>query len=277
MYLFRNSALIQNTTGIKQVLNRGFAYGDGLFETMFYWEQKLWFAEDHIARMHSGMQTLQMIAPDRLNEDTLCNRIEKLQKINKIQLDKPLRVRIHLIRQTGGLYTPTTLHSDLYLSISGWKAPGRYVKDRVLTSDKIRLSRSIFSMHKTCNALPYVLAGLEAKQLEADDLILRGPDDCIAECCSSNIFWMKDHKLYTPSLESGCIDGVMRKQALAYAHETGLQVEEGLFPLSDLRQADYVFTTSVAGIFAIAQWENKEFPDYLPKGFDQLHPLQAQS
>jgi 4-amino-4-deoxychorismate lyase len=277
MYLFRNSALLQNTTGIKQVLNRGFTYGDGLFETMFYWEEKLWFADDHLARLHSGMQTLQMIPPDHLNEDTLKNRIEKLQKINRIQLNKPLRVRVQLIRQTGGLYTPTTLHSDIYLSIGGWKAPGRYVKDRVLTSEKIQLARSIFSHHKTCNSLPYVLAGLEAKHREADDLILQGPGGCVAECCASNIFWMRNHTLYTPSLESGCIDGVMRKQALAFAREQGMEVVEGLFPLADLRNADYLFSTSLAGVFSIAQWENKEYPDYLPKGFDQLHPLQAQT
>jgi len=68
------------------------------------------------------------------------------------------------------------------------------------------------SAFKTLNALPYVLAGNYRKQLGVDEVILLDTHGHLAECVASNLFWLKDGMLYTPSLNTGCIGGIIRQQ-----------------------------------------------------------------
>ena len=67
----------------------------------------------------------------------------------------------------------------------------------------------------------------------------------ICECSSSNIFWVKDGMLYTPSLESGILAGTTRDSIIQLWHGG---VTEGVFSIDDLKNADEVFVTNVVWI-----------------------------
>jgi branched-chain amino acid aminotransferase/4-amino-4-deoxychorismate lyase len=135
------------------------------------------------------------------------------------------------------------------------------VKEQAFFYDAVPLSFSVISAFKTCNALPYVLAAIAKTRAEADDMILLDVNGNVSECIASNLFWMKGKTVYTPSLLSGCIEGVMRKMLIKGLEAAGYTIEEGLFPKETLLQADCVFCCNVAGLQFIRQVEQVRFTD----------------
>jgi branched-chain amino acid aminotransferase/4-amino-4-deoxychorismate lyase len=135
------------------------------------------------------------------------------------------------------------------------------VKERAFFYDAVPLSFSDISPFKTCNALPYVLAAIAKTSREADDMVLLNVNGKVSECIASNLFWMKQNIVYTSSLQSGCIDGVMRKILIKGLSAVGYIIEEGLFSKETLLQADCVFCCNVAGLQFIEQIEQVRFPN----------------
>ena len=81
----------------------------------------------------------------------------------------------------------------------------------------------------------------------------------IAECCASNIFWIKGNQVFTPSLESGCIAGIMREYCLQVFASSSIKIHQVLSPLDEILKADSVFKTNVTGIYQIASIDGNAF------------------
>ncbi|MBO0933522.1 aminotransferase class IV [Fibrella aquatilis] len=228
-----------------QATNRAFQYGDGLFETIRYEGGKLWFWPDHFDRLTRGMVALQLapVTPFALDE-LQATALDLIQQ-NGLS-DGPARLKLQVWRQPGGLYTPTTHAADWLLTAQPTEPFGITSKARLGIFRDVRLSPSSISAFKTLNALPYVLAGLFRQQHHYDEAILLDIHGHVAECVASSVFWLKDHQLYTPSLETGCIDGIVRRQLMR-----NHSVQEGLFLPEALADADAVFCANVNGIQAL--------------------------
>lgn len=97
---------------------------------------------------------------------------------------------------------------------------------------------------KTGNYLDHVMAFREALAHNCQEALLLNHRKQVAECTTSNIFWVTRGKLHTPSLRSGILKGVTRQIVFYLAEQQGIVCEEGLFPLEELVQADEVFITS---------------------------------
>ena len=102
------------------------------------------------------------------------------------------------------------------------------------------------------------MAGVFKKEQDADDVILLDTAGNVSECLNSNIFWIKGDFIFTPSLFTACIDGVMRKQIIQKLGVRSLAVIEGEFPPKDLMEADFAFTSNIAGLIPILSIEGKE-------------------
>jgi len=97
---------------------------------------------------------------------------------------------------------------------------------------------------KSHNYLNNALAKQEVgARLDVEGLFLTH-DGYLAEGIVSNLFWLKDDCLYTPSLDTGILDGVTRQHVLALARRIGLSITEGRFRPEALREADEVFVTN---------------------------------
>src|SRR5690606_1335213 len=123
----------------------------------------------------------------------------------------------------------------------------------------IRLSYSALSSLKTCSALPYVLAGIEKKSRNLDEILILDGQNRLAECSSSNLFWLKNGNIYTPSLESGCIAGVMRRHILHQARQSRIEIQEVLENPETLLTADQVFCCNVTGVYLFEKFEQTRF------------------
>ncbi|WP_028980967.1 aminotransferase class IV [Sporocytophaga myxococcoides] len=244
--------------------NRAFLYGDGIFETIKLQNKNLLFWEDHYNRMVNGAKALSLDC-SKITEDNLRDSIINLAEQNSLPI---ARIRIQLWRAPGGLFTPTD-NSVQYLINASEFTVAPSLKRSCFFFEEVPLAYSSISRYKTCNALPYILASIKRKELEADEMILFNTDGFVSECTASNIFWLKGETLCTPSLETGCIEGIVRKQILAYARQHHIKVVEGQYFKEELLHADFVFTTNTAGISQLACIEGKQFKEKHPL-YDQL-------
>jgi 4-amino-4-deoxychorismate lyase len=222
--------------------DRAFQYGDGLFETLRYENSHVWFWPDHYDRLTAGMAALGLDVPSGFGADTLHRQLLTLIGQNGLA-SGPARLKIQVWRQTGGLYTPTTRTANWLLTAQSGQPFGITQKSHLGTFDQVRLSASSVSRFKTLNALPYVLAGLYKQQHGFDDVLLLDQRGCVAECVASSLFWQTGGHWHTPSLETGCIDGIVRRQLLRTC-----PVREGLFLPDELDQAETIFCANVNGI-----------------------------
>lgn len=237
-----------------QLLERGFNYGDGLFETIIVKNTIPRFLDFHISRLKKGMQALSM--EDSLQESSLIKYINLLIEIGNLK--DTGRIKLLVWRSSGGLYTPETTSTEMLL----FTAPNTRRESIIHNSDiakKINLHHSPISEFKTISALPYVLAGIEKKERKLDEIILLDNFQNISECSSSNLFWIKNDIFYTPSLNTGCIAGVMRRHILHQARLSGRQIFEVMEQASALATADQVFCCNVTGVYVFENFRGKKY------------------
>jgi branched-subunit amino acid aminotransferase/4-amino-4-deoxychorismate lyase len=233
--------------------NRGFLFGDGLFETMVYWQGKLRFSNSHFSRLNEGMRVLGLSGHNLSTVDQL----ETL--LNEIWGDKKsLRVRWNVYRSGMGKYTPEVNQVLESLQVQSFH-PAPKLKKSAFFSQEIHIQKSPWSHCKTLNALQYVMANMERKNRGYDEIILTTPEGIISEAGSSNLFWIKNGQYFSPSLDAGCISGIGREQVLFYLKENQIPFSEGFFSKENLISADQILTSNVTGISYIESVENKRF------------------
>ena len=128
------------------------------------------------------------------------------------------------------------------------------------TYNELRRCRNQLSQIKTTNSIPNVLAGIYKDENNLDECIMLNDLGRITEAISSNIFLYKNHNIYTPALDEGCMDGVMRRQILKVAGEMNINIFEGMLNGSMLLQADEMFlTNAIRGIQWVGSYRQKRY------------------
>lgn len=251
MFLVYNSDILAHTDYQIFANDRAFQYGDGLFETIRYERSQVWFWPDHYARLTAGMKALHLTFADGLSEAVIYQQIIDLLKANHL-IDQPVRIKIQVWRQTGGLYTPITNYANILITAQPGQPFAISERAAVGIYADIRLHASPYSAFKTLSSLPYVMAGIAKKERSLDDVILLNvnSEDYLAECLASNLFWFDKGVLYTPDIGTGCIEGILRQQILRRATAVGQSVNIGFHRLGSLSSAEAVFCCNVNGI----QW-----------------------
>ena len=122
-----------------------------------------------------------------------------------------------------------------------------------------RKSIDKFSNLKSANYLPYVMAAIWAKETKLDDALVVNQHERICDATIANIFWVMDEKIFTPSLNEGCVAGVMRKKILELpSPNSGFLVQESVLTENILLQADEVFlTNAITGIRWVKECRGK--------------------
>lgn len=252
--------------------NRAFLYGDGLFETMRVHRGRLLWAEAHAARLQQGLQALSLVLDQGpVTADWLQEQAVQAQPD---QSAANYRVRGTFFRRGGGLYTPQEQGCAYHFESRALAADPYPFPDQGLQlgiAQSIQLPTNSLSPHKTLNALPYVLAGIEKTQRGWQDILLLNTNGHLAEAQAANLFVVQGETIYTPALDQGCIAGVLRQQVLAACQALGWAVVEAVLPLSMLAQAQELWlTNAIQGIAWAAHVEGYS-PVYSPSRALILH------
>ena len=241
--------------------NRAFRYGDGLFESMRFFDGHIPFLNQHITRLYKGMKILGYHSCDCLREEKARAMITALCHRNKI-FDSA-RIRITVYREDGGLYAPDNDYFDFIIEATQCHDMEFTLNKRGLIlgiSKEYQKPLNQFSEIKTMNALLQVMAAREARENNWDDALLVNEKGSIAEAAASNLFIIKDNVIYTPPIEDGAMDGIMRQQIAHIVKQTDYQLRVQSLKTVDIKTADEIFlTNAVKGIVWVVGFENKRY------------------
>ena len=263
-YLSYNGKIIEEGEFSIASNNRALQYGDGIFETMHASGSKVLFFYDHLERLIRSMKILKMEVPVKFTVDTMGLQKEISKLLIKNKLFKGSRVRMSVIRQSGGFYAPTTNETDYMIQCSSlptdsyeFNAKGLYVD----LYDEIPKPINYLSRLKTISSMIFVMAGVYKIENQLDECILINTKGNIIEGISSNIFIVKENSIYTPSLREGCLAGIMRQKVIEIARKMGLTVQdEAVMKIEDLMAADEIFfTNAVNGIRWVMGFKQRRY------------------
>ena len=242
--VFLNDKVVEETEGLLSTLDRGFLYGDGLFETLRTYDKKPFLLEDHVARLSNSAQYFDI--PFRYTSQQIRQIIEHLLTGNNL---KDAYIRMTLSRGPGfngliptGTCTPTfAVHTKPLPAY-----PASLYKTGVsLIISRIRRSATCpISCHKTLNFLTNYLIKREAAEKGAHDALVLNTDNHIAECAVSNIFVVEKNAVITPSLKANVLPGITRKIVLELCKENSIHASEELFGVERILGASEVFITN---------------------------------
>ncbi|MDR7319609.1 aminodeoxychorismate lyase [Brevibacillus nitrificans] len=242
MRVYVNGTVLPAEQASVSVLDHGFLYGIGLFETLRVYDRRLFLWEAHYARLCSGLLAVR-ITPAWTSEE-LAEAVMKTVDANGLR-DAYIRLSVTAGPEGVGLVADGYSRPSLFI----FAKPVAPLADPPLPKrlQTLSLARQTAEGHqrfKSHNYLNNALAKQEVgARLDVEGLFLTH-DGYLAEGIVSNLFWVKEGCLFTPSLETGILDGVTRQHVLLLAKRMGMSVEEGKYRSEVLREAEEVFVTN---------------------------------
>lgn len=256
-----NNELVPADMPVFTAANRGFRYGDGLFESMRMMNGKLKFADLHADRIQRGMKALKIDGYSQLDAAFLQQKVEELSRVNK--LGPNARARLVVYRDAEGLYNPSGNQLGFVLECAKLESNVYEFNPKGLLIDvftEVNKSFGALSSYKTCNALVYVLAGVYKNQQQLDEVLILNQDGFLCEAMSSNLFVVYQNQIYTPALSEGCIAGVMRHVVISLAKKLNLDIVEAQINPAILAEADEIFLTNASrGIQWVMGYNRKRY------------------
>jgi aminodeoxychorismate lyase len=256
MKVVLNGQLVPEKEAVVSAFDRGFLYGDGLFETLRLYRGRPFRWVQHLERLQRGASLLNLPLPF---EPTALRRLVDDLVIENRMPNAVLRIAVS--RGVGprgyspkGAGPPTLVMSLHPAPILDPANPPRW-----------RLMRSSFSVPagnqlaaaKHTSRLVHVLARAEAEAKGFDEALLLNSAGEVAEAASSNLFWIERGSLCTPPLSSGALDGVTRAVIFELSAAQGLPTQERPITPEELRAAEAVFLTqSVWEIVSVHSIDN---------------------
>ena len=258
-YAYIKDKFVDKDQPIISVEERGFRFGDGVFETIRIHDGILYQWELHLERLESGLEALKI----PFDTEPLHALSAELIYMNNIP-DGILRLSISRgIGSKGYLptasITPTLVIETIEIlglprgAVSCWTSQVEKISPRALPVN-----------NKLMQGMNSILARMEAQEHECFDALQCNAAGEIVETSSGNIFWVKDNILHTPSLSCGAVAGTTRA---AIIRLSPLKVKEGRFPLAELEKAEAVFITNVS-------WGAQPVGSLQPQGW-QWNSLEA--
>lgn len=259
-----NGTLVENLTDKLSLENRGYKFGDALFETLKVVHNNILFWEDHYFRLMASMRILRMEIPMSFTMEFLESEILKTIEANRLATS-PVRVRLNIDRGAGGKYLPggkainysivtERLKDDLY-ALSGHLD---YTVD--LFKDHF-VAPGLLSTLKTNNKIINVLGSIYAQDNGLDNCLLLNTNKNVAEALNGNLFLVTGTTIKTPPLADGCLKGIMRKQVMdLIKNSDGYNILEASVSAFELQKADELFLTNVIqGIQPITAYRKKTY------------------
>ena len=238
--------------------NRGFKYGDAIFETVKVINKKVVFWEDHYFRLLASMRMLRMKIPMNFTLEFLEQEI--LKTIEVLDDSISFRVRLNIYRGDGGLYTPLNNNINYFIDVkqNTFQTKDKYHLD--LYKDFYNFS-GLLSTIKTNNRMVNTLASIFADENDLDNCILLNERKGVVEVANGNIFIVKGKVIKTPALTEGCIKGIIRNKVIDILNKNNeFTIEETTISPFEIQKSDEVFiTNAIIGIQSVTNYRKKVF------------------
>lgn len=236
--------------------DRGLLLGDGLFETLLSVDGRLEDFHRHLARMVRGCAVLGIEPPA-----ADAARAAATSALQSAGLGAGrAAVRLTLTGGSGrGLDRPTPASSRLIASASASAESQAPVS--LATTGIRRNQTSPLSRLKTLSYLDNVLARRQARSAGAEEALMLNGQGELACAAAANVFWISGGRLFTPALDCGVLDGIMRRRVIDRARAMDVETVEVAAGLDALADAEGVFlTNSLIGVRHVSSLDGRALP-----------------
>ena len=242
------------------VFDHGFLYGDGIYETMRAYKGTVFMSERHLQRLGRSASLLKLKIPEKKH---IMHSVHETMDANKLS-DAYIRITVSRGKGPVGLDPALCKETSFVVFAEEFrKYPEIYYRDGVsliIAKTRRNFIGALDPRIKSLNFLNNILAKIEAKDREAYEAVMLNPQGFLAEGTISNIFFVKDGRLCTPSVEAGILDGITRGLVINLAKKNGIKVKEGLFGPEDILDATEVFfSNTTSEVMPVSMVENKVY------------------
>ena len=269
---FLNGKFVPLVNAKVSILDRGFLYGDGVFETMRSYSGKVFQLERHIDRLLISLKILRIKIPYTKNK--LCLLVDRALRLNKLN-NAYIKLLVTRGVTPGGIDIPKTTKPTLliYVSPLGGIAEGIYKKGIKINFACVdKNEKSFIARIKSLNYLDNILARAEARDGGFDEAVFVNAKGNVAEATTSNIFMVKRSTLITPPLRAGLLPGITRQVVIQIIKKyfRNKICEKNIKP-DDLFNADEIFlTNSILEIVPVVKLGRKRIGTGKPGIFTNL-------
>ncbi len=226
------------------VLDHGFLFGDSVYEVVSTLNNQPCFLDKHLTRLYASAQAISLKIPH--DKEWLREQLENTLVASG---NDESYIRIIVTRGVGEInIDPSSCeHPNIVLMVMDvTEYPKSFYEKGIrvaLVSIKRNPRDALNPNIKTGNYLNNVLAKMEADRLGAQDAIMVNPWGYLTEGTTSNLFFVYEEHILTPSVDCGILSGITREMVIQLAKENGFHMEEGKWPGEELYKADEIFLT----------------------------------
>ncbi|MGG0185986.1 aminodeoxychorismate lyase [Bacillus rhizoplanae] len=241
MLIYVNGSFVEASEAKISPYDHGYLYGLGVFETFRIYNGHPFLLDDHYERLMTALSSLHIAW--EMTKDDVKSILKELMVRNHLQ---NAYVRLNVSAGVGeiGLQTEIYEEPSIIVFIKPLQAPGDVIeKEGVVLRQTRNTPEGEFRL-KSHHYLNNILGKREIGNTTTKEGIFLTKEGYVAEGIVSNIFFVKNGILHTPSLQTGILNGITRAFILVAAEMLGLEVREGLFLKEELFAADEVFVTN---------------------------------
>jgi len=244
--IYLNNKLVPEPKAVVSVLDHGFLYGDGIYETLRAYTGVVFMIDEHIQRLFRSASKIGLKIPK--THDEIKGAIYKIIRVNR---HYEAYIRVSISRGPGHIgLDPALCPEPTFVIISSAfkEYPREYYKKGVkvaIVDVRRNFKDALDPKIKSLNFLNNILAKIEAKNKGAYEGIMLNYRGYAAEGTITNVFFInKNNVLCTPAIDVGILDGITRRIILEVARESGIKTKEGYFTRKDIYSAREVFLSN---------------------------------
>lgn len=241
------------------VFDHGLLYGDGVFEGIRFYNDRVFRLEEHTARIFDSAKAIHLEIPATPEE--IDDMVVRTIRENDLHDGY---IRLIVTRGVGGLglspYRCEKASIIVIASTISLYPEEKYEKGLILSTCSTRRPThdSLSPAVKSLNYLSNVMAKVEAIAAGAEEGVMLNTEGYVAECTGDNIFIVKDGIVYTPTVASGSLYGITRKVVIDLVREAGYELREVMMSRYDLYTADELFLTGTAAeVVPVAKYDER--------------------
>jgi branched-chain amino acid aminotransferase len=241
------------------VFDHGLLYGDGVFEGIRFYSDRVFRLEEHTARIFDSAKAIHLTIP--ATHEEINDMVTRTIRENDLHDGY---VRLIVTRGVGGLglspYRCEKASIIVIASTISLYPEEKYEKGLILATCSTRRPThdSLSPAVKSLNYLSNVMAKVEAIAAGAEEGVMLNAEGYVAECTGDNIFIVKDGVIYTPTVASGSLYGITRNVVIELARKAGYDLREIMMSRYDLYTADELFLTGTAAeVVPVAEYDKR--------------------
>jgi len=239
--VYLNGKFILKSEAFISVMDRGFLFGDGVYEVFPVYNGLILGLESHLKRLQKGLDAINIVNPyDKKGWISIINKLISYHQENRKQA---IYLQISRGCDDDRKHTHGKLEPTVYMQSSPFKSQTK--DDLLIGSDAITRDDTRWSQcdTKATSLLANIMFAQEAKNHGVEEVILIR-DGIVTECSSSNLFLVKNNSIYTHPKGPYILPGITREIAIDCAKYCDIEVKEVTFDKDSLMDADEVWISS---------------------------------